>query len=101
MKVQSQRNYKKKRTIKIAVSAVLIVGIGWLLPSTFSLVSAFVMSPIHATNSWLQESSSLIPTFIRDRQSLQSEIERLENELQISSRTSITQQRLFSENNGN
>jgi len=57
------------------------------------------MSPVHATNQWLEESSSLIPTFVRDRQSLHADIERLENELQIHSRTDMTQQRLLSENN--
>ena len=99
MKVQSQRNSKKKRTIKSALIALLIICLGWFAPAAFSLVSAVIMSPFHATNQWLQESSSLIPTFIRDRQDLQEEITRLENELQISSRTSVTQQRLFSENN--
>lgn len=99
MRVQSQRNYRKKRTLKIAVIAILVVCIGWLLPVVFSMVSAVIMSPFHVTNQWLQESSSLIPTFVRDRQSLQEEIKRLENELQVNSRTNVTQQRLFTENN--
>jgi cell shape-determining protein MreC len=99
MKVQSQRSYKKKRTIRIALAAVLVVICGWFLPTAFSMVSTVIMSPFHATNQWLEESSSLIPTFIRDRQSLQEDIQRLENELQINSRTDVTQQRLLSENN--
>jgi hypothetical protein len=99
MRVQSQRNYKKKRTLRIVLVSLLIVGIGWILPAVFSTVSAIVMSPFHATSTWLQESSSLIPTFIRDRQSLQEEIKLLETEIQIHSRADITQQRLFSENN--
>jgi cell shape-determining protein MreC len=99
MRVQSQRNYKKKRTTRIALVAILIIGVGWLLPAVFSMVSAVVMSPFHATSNWLENSSSLIPTFIRDRQSLQEEIETLENELQVNSRTTVTQQRLFAENN--
>lgn len=72
--------------------------IGWLLPTIFSTVSTIIMSPVHATNQWLADSSSLIPTFIRDRQSLQADIERLENELLIESRTDVTQQRLMFEN---
>jgi hypothetical protein len=99
MKVQSQRNYKKKRTLRIALGALLIVICGWVLPAAFSIASAVIMSPFHATNQWLEESSSLIPTFIRDRQSLLENIQRLESELQISSRTNVTQQRLFAENN--
>ena len=99
MKVQSQRSYKKKRTIRIALVAILIVISGWFLPAAFAMVSALIMSPFHATNQWLDESSSLVPTFIRDRQSLQEEIQQLENQLQINSRTSVTQQRLLLENN--
>lgn len=99
MKVQSQRNYKKKRSIRIALGAIVVVLCGWFLPAAFSTGSAIIMSPFHATNQWLEESSSLIPVFIRDRQSLQEDIKRLENQIQIDSRTSITQQRLISENN--
>jgi len=99
MRVQSQRNSKRKRMIRIALVAVLIVMSGWFLPSAFAIVSAVFMSPFHMTNQWLSESSSLVPTFIRDRQSLQEEIQQLENQLQISSRTSVTQQRLLLENN--
>jgi hypothetical protein len=99
MRVQSQRNYKKQRTLRIALVSILIVGLGWFMPAIFSMVSAIVMSPFHATSTWLQESSSLIPTFIRDRQSLQEEIKLLETEIQIHSRADVTQQRLFEENN--
>jgi cell shape-determining protein MreC len=99
MKVQSPRSSRKKRTTRITFLAVCVVLVGWFLPTIFSAVSTVIMSPVHATNQWLEESSSLIPTFVRDRQSLHADIERLENELQIHSRTDMTQQRLLSENN--
>jgi cell shape-determining protein MreC len=99
MKVQSQRSYKKQRTLRIALVAIFVVVCGWLLPTAFSMTASVVMSPFHAIDQWLEKSSSLIPTFIRDRQSLLSDIQRLENELQINSRTSVTQQRMFAENN--
>lgn len=99
MKVRLQRNSKKKRTIRNVLIAGFVVFVGWLLPAAFSLIAVVVMSPFHATNQWLQESSSLVPTFIRDRQSLHEQIASLENELQVNSRTTITQQRLFAENN--
>jgi cell shape-determining protein MreC len=99
MKVQSQRNYRKKRTIRIAIAASLVVICGWFLPAAFSTISSIVMSPFHAVNQWLEESSSLIPTFVRDRQSLQADIQQLESQLQINSRTNVTQQRLLLENN--
>jgi len=57
------------------------------------------MAPVHATNSWLEHSSSLIPTFFRDRQSLQTEIEDLEYRLAVAERSDLTQDRLWEDNN--
>ncbi len=57
------------------------------------------MAPVHGVNQWLENSSSLVPTFFRDRRSLEQQIEDLENRLSISERTSLTQQRLWEENN--
>lgn len=76
---------------------MLIVGL--IMPKAFSLVSATVMYPIHVTNVWLEESSSLIPTFFRSRADLQAEIEGLQNELAVAGRIDVTQQRLLEENN--
>lgn len=56
------------------------------------------MIPIHAVHTWLQQSSSLIPVFIRDRQVLHEKIVSLEHELAVSKHSSITQQRLLEEN---
>jgi hypothetical protein len=69
-----------------------------LLPRVISFVSDVVVYPFHATAVWLDESSSLVPTFIRDRISLQEQIENLENELVEASRMDLTQQRLIEEN---
>jgi cell shape-determining protein MreC len=98
MKVQSQRTSSRKRLVRIILIAVVVIGAGLLAPKAFSVVSQVVMAPFHATNNWLRESSSLVPTFIRERQSLNAEIEKLENELQVAQRTTITRQRLFEEN---
>jgi len=58
-----------------------------------------VMYPVHSVNQWLRESSNLVPVFIRDRQSLQTEIESLKNQLEVSKQADLTKQRLFEENN--
>ena len=99
MKVQSQRNSNKKRIGRVFLAAVTVVVIGWFLPTAFSFIGAQVMIPFHATTVWLRESNSVLPTFVRERQSLLKEIETLENELQVASRTNVSQQRLFEENN--
>jgi hypothetical protein len=70
-----------------------------ILPRTISVISAVVMYPVHSVNQWLRESSNLVPVFIRDRQSLQTEIESLKNQLEVSKQADLTKQRLFEENN--
>jgi len=72
---------------------------GWFMPTVFSFVGEVVMKPFHATSSWLRESNSLVPTFIRERQSLVQEIEELKTEVEIASRSDVTQRRLLEENN--
>lgn len=70
-----------------------------LLPRVMSTMAGFIMYPIHVTNVWLNESSSLVPSFVRDRASLARTIKELENELVTAGRTDITQTRLIEENN--
>lgn len=79
--------------------SLLVILLGMLLPRMISVVAAIIMSPVHATQLWLEQSSSLIPTFFRDRRSLEKEIEVLEDRLVIAERTSLTQDRLWEENN--
>ena len=94
--MRHKSKYRKPARIVLASVSVLLLGL-WL-PSVFSWVASVVMYPIHATNVWLEESSSLVPSFIRDRQSLVKEIEDLNTKLVVASRSSVTQQRLLEEN---
>lgn len=94
--LRHKSKYRKPARIVLASVSVLLLGL-WL-PSVFSWVASVVMYPIHATNVWLEESSSLVPSFIRDRQSLVKEIEDLNTKLVVASRSSVTQQRLLEEN---
>lgn len=98
MRVRSPRSSKRRRVIQVAVAAALVIGVGVLLPRLFHGVAAMVLYPVHAMNLWLEESSSLVPSFFRDRRDLVAEIERLENELLVAGRLDVTQQRLFDEN---
>ncbi|MCA9355384.1 rod shape-determining protein MreC [Candidatus Kaiserbacteria bacterium] len=99
MRERSRLNSNRKRLVHIAILSLLFIGMGMLLPKTISMVTGAIAYPFHVTNVWLQESSSLIPSFIRDRNSLQSRIEDLENKLIIAERMDLTQQRLIDENN--
>jgi hypothetical protein len=58
-----------------------------------------VLTPVHGFNTWLTESSSLVPVFLRDRMALQGEIERLEQALLVAERSELTERRLWEENN--
>lgn len=98
MKVRSRPNSKKRYVARIVILSGLVVLVGWLAPRFISGVAAVVNYPFHATNQWLENSSSLVPSFIRSRQSLEEEIRSLEDRLVIAERTSITQQRLYEEN---
>jgi len=99
MRERLPRNPRRRRIIRITTIGVVFVCIGLLLPKAISIVSAFVMAPVHGVHTWLQQSSSALPVFIRDRSALHDRIVSLEHELAVSQRSSITQQRLLEENN--
>jgi cell shape-determining protein MreC len=99
MKVRSRHNSKRYRTYRVAFIALAVVFLGILLPRAMSAIATVLMTPVHSTNQWLEESSSLVPTFFRDRRFLQTQIEDLENRLLVSERSSLTQDRLWEENN--
>lgn len=98
MKARLQHNSKYRKSTRIFIISVLVIGFGLLLPKAMSLVSEIVMSPVHAVNLWLEESSSLVPTFIRDRQSLEAEIKDLKNQLAVENKADLTQRRVIEEN---
>lgn len=99
MKGRLRPNARRYTPVRVFLLAVLLIGVGLLMPRLFSAVSATVMMPFHSIHVWLQESSSFIPVFLRDRQTLHDEIASLEHELAVASRGGITQQRLIEENN--
>lgn len=98
MRAPLRHKSKYRKPARIVLASVFVLLLGLWLPSVFSWVASVVMYPIHATNVWLEESSSLVPSFIRDRQSLVKEIEDLNTKLVVASRSSVTQQRLLEEN---
>ena len=99
MKVQSKRKQTRQRRINITAGVFAgVVLLGVVLPRLFSVTVAFVMQPVHTVNTWLEESQSVFPVFVRDRQSLAEEIEGLENELANQAGLDASRQYLKEEN---
>lgn len=98
MRVRSRHSSNRKQSLKIVVISLVLIGMGMLLPRLFSVVSSVFMYPVYAVDVWMEESSSIVPTFFRTRQTLSEEIKVLSHKLAIANRTSLTQQRLTEEN---
>lgn len=99
MKGLSRHKSSKQRLMQITVIALVCIAFGMVVPRLISLVAVASMAPIHGVNTWLEESTSLVPSFIRSRLALQAEIESLKNQIIVSERSNLTQQRLVEENN--
>jgi cell shape-determining protein MreC len=99
MRAQSGRNSSRKRLPRVVVFSLLFILVGFLIPKVISTIASTVMYPVHMTKSWLANSSSLIPTLIRDRESFKQEIQKLENDLVVAGYTDVSRSRLVEENN--
>jgi cell shape-determining protein MreC len=98
MRVRSRRNSNRRRLVQIGVGFGVLVLLGMALPKAFSVVSSAVMTPVHAVHVWLEESSSLVPSFFRSRRVLADQITQLEHDLAVASGRDLTTQQLLIEN---
>lgn len=96
--VRSSRTSKTNKVLKILVSSLLIIGLGMLVPWLYSAVSAVVLKPVYTFNNWLETSTSIFPSYLRDRQDLISQINELENKVLVARGTDLTLSRLRDEN---
>lgn len=71
----------KKRVVALGAVVVVAAGLLWLLPSLFAGAAALIATPIQMTKTWLFESSGNLPSYLRDRNELVDEIDRLKHEL--------------------
>ena len=81
MKGNSRRISQNKTLRNIAVTGVLVSLLLYVTPFLFAGAVALVFSPIHATKTWLAESSSSLPQYIRNRSELLEQIEDLQEKL--------------------
>lgn len=101
MKVRSQHSFKKERQrsiVRVFFIAVILIGVGLLLPTLFTAVGRVVMYPIQTTQQWFRESQARLPMFIKDRNVLVDRVKDLESQLAAAEGTDLTQQRLYEEN---
>lgn len=98
MRGSSLRKQKIKKLTNITVFFALIIVAGILLPRVFSFVGSVVLYPIHTLNQWYETSEQSLPTLMREKQSLQAQIDELENELIVSHGEQQTLRRLQNEN---
>lgn len=101
MKVRSRHNFrdeKRRRIARAFLTAVVVIGVGLLLPAIFTFAGRIVMYPVHATQQWFHESQARLPMFLKSQNDLVNQITDLESKLAAAESTDLTQRRLYEEN---
>lgn len=88
---------RKSKKLWLTVSA-LVIGLGLIFPWFISVVSAVVLYPFHATSTWVKTSDGLLPVYLRSRETLVNEVEKLRTEIATQSGTQLSIRRLMEEN---
>jgi cell shape-determining protein MreC len=87
------------RSVRIAVLCALVACLlVFVVPTIARAVVAVVMYPIEATRVWLAESSSSLPQYLRERETLVAELEALKLERALTQATDRTIIKLQEEN---
>ncbi len=101
MKVYHSRNKPTSRWHKtvIAVTVVFVVWVSALvLPKVITTTVAYVLLPMHVVQTWLRESESEIPYWVRDRATLVAQIKELETAMVVAANQGASNSRLIEEN---
>jgi len=94
------RRKSDKRSIgRLVIGIVLVIVVGLLLPSAVRLLGSVVLYPVQLVDDWLEQSSMVVPVLWRDKIAMQTNISELEQQVAVLGRKSLTEQRLFEENN--
>jgi cell shape-determining protein MreC len=81
MKANSRRTLQNKRISQVVIAGCALVLLLWLLPFAMHVTASLIMAPINGVKTWLAESSSILPQYIRNRTVLVEEIEDLEQQI--------------------
>lgn len=96
-KANYRHTSRKSKRLWLIVSACVIVA-GLIFPWFISMVSAVVMYPFHATSTWVKTSDGMFPIYLRSRETLINEVEKLRTEIATQSGTQLSIRRLMDEN---
>jgi cell shape-determining protein MreC len=80
-KANSRRTLQNKRISQVVLIGCVCMLMLWLLPRALYVTAALVMAPVNGVKTWLAESSSSLPQYIRNRSVLVTEIETLEQQI--------------------
>lgn len=95
----SSRRHFLPKSFRIALLALLCgVLLFYLLPKVILTVVSIVVTPFETLRVWVIESDDSLPYYLRDRHSLQTQIESLKQEIAMSGGTENTLTKLKTEN---
>jgi len=97
-RVSSHRNFFAERRGRLVLLTAAFVLVALILPGLMGWVSNLVMRPFLAVATWVRESPSAIPVYVRERSRLEDEKAALEAQLDTFTDTDLTISRLMEEN---
>jgi len=98
-KVNSRRALLPRSLIVVTCIVLLGTVSLWLVPKVVTTVVAVALAPFEAVRTWVIESNDSLPTYLRQRQALDAELEALRQQVAISAGTDSTLAKLTTENN--
>ena len=82
MKANSRRNLRNKKCLQLALTiAGVVVFFSFIAPLAWRAAVAIIIEPVVFTKSWLQHSQHAVPVYLRDRATLQNELETLRQQV--------------------
>ena len=99
MLIRSDRTSDNKKIKRLLFVVVGLMIFAMIAPSVVRFVAGIVLYPVIQLENWFANSTQVLPTLWRDKIVMQSDIDRLEQELAVSKMVDLSQQRLFDENN--
>lgn len=97
-KANSRRISRTKTLLRVASLFTLLILFGVFLPRAISVVGSTVMYPYHMVRVWFAESSSSLPSYLRDRAELVGQIRDLESKLAAEQDSNGSIRKLLDEN---
>ncbi len=97
-RASSHRNFFAERRGRLLIVVAAFVLVAFMVPALVGWVSDVVMRPFVAVATWVRQSPSALPVYLRERSRLVDENEALEAKLDTFTATDMTIKRLMEEN---